>query len=75
MQENVFVAIARTAAWREPETISDNAPTVSCVFRESSTINLVVADLLRIYALHNQHHALTPSVFYHLDDYNTMVDD
>ena len=44
-------------------------------FRESSTINPVVAELLRIRSLVNRQFCVTPSVFYHPGHLNTMADD
>ena len=54
---------------------SDNTPTVSWSTREASTINLVVADLLRIHALHSRKLFLNNSIFYHLGKENSMADD
>ena len=53
LQEATFPFIFPSPVWRAPFTGSDNTPTVAWSFRESSTINLVVADLLRIRALVN----------------------
>ena len=49
-------------------------PTVAWYFRESSTINPVVADLLIIWALMNRQFCITPSVFYHPGHLNTMAE-
>ena len=52
----------------------DNTPTVYWSTWEAFTINLVVADLLRIRALHLKHSPLNPSVFYHPGQENRMAD-
>ena len=54
---------------------SDNTPTVSWSTCEASMINLVVADLLCIRALHSRNFFLNPSVFYHPGKENCMADD
>ena len=75
LQEATFPFVSKDAAWRAPSTGSDNTPTVAWSFRESSTVNPVVADLLRIRSLVNRQFCLTPSVFYHPGQLNTMADD
>ena len=59
LQEATFPFICPSPAWRAPFTGSDNTPTVAWYFRESSTINPVVADLLRIWALVNRQFCIT----------------
>ena len=54
---------------------SDNTPTVSWSTKEVSTINPVVADLIRIHALHSRQFFINPSIFYHLGIKNCMADD
>ena len=49
--------------------------TVAWTFREASTVNPVVADLLCLRSLVNRQFKITPSVFYHLGTQNTMADD
>ena len=63
---------ARMAA---PCSVSYNTPTASWRTGEASTIYPVVANLIRIRALHLRHFSLNPSVFYHPEQYNYMVDD
>ena len=53
---------AKISAYRSG---SDNTPTVSWSIQEASTINLVVADLLRVRMLHSRYFFLNPLVFYH----------
>ena len=74
LQEATFPFICPSPAWRALLTGSDNTPTVAWSFWESSTINPVVADLLRIRALVNRQFCITPSVFYHPGHLNTMAD-
>ena len=50
-------------------------PTVAWMFHETSTINLVVADLLCLRSLLNQQFNITLSVFYHPGPKNNMADD
>ena len=71
---NLLAAVpeARLAA---PRSGSDNTPTVSWSTKEASTINLVVADLLCLRALHSRQFFLYPSVFYHPGIENCMADD
>ena len=64
-EEATFPFICPSPAWRAPFTGSDNTTTVAWSFRESSTINPVVADLLIIQSLVNRQFCITPSVFYH----------
>ena len=61
--------------WHAPVTGSDNTPTVSWSFKEASTINPVVADLLRVRSIINRNACITPSVCYHPGIENTMADD
>ena len=61
--------LARPVHWKQ------HFPTVAWSFWESSTINPVVADLLRIWSLANRKFCITPSVFYHTGHLNTMEDD
>ena len=75
LQEATFPFICPSPAWRAPFTGSNNNPTVAWYFRESSTINPVVADLLRIRFLVNRQFCITPFVFYRPGHLNTMVDD
>ena len=56
-------------------TGSDNIPTLSWCFREASTVNSIVADLLRVHAETNSGALLTLSVFYQPGPLNTMLDD
>ena len=75
LQESCFLLACSRHAWHAPSTGSDNTPTVSWCFRKSSTVNLVVADLLHVGAEMNSRSLLTPSVFYHPGPLNTMADD
>ena len=75
LQETTFPFICTSPAWRAPFTGSDNTPTVAWSFSESSTINPVVADFLRIRSLVKRQFCITPSVFYHPSHLNTMSDD
>ena len=54
---------------------SYNIPTISCSMREASTINLVVADLLHISALHYHPFFLNSFVLYHLGQDSFMAYD
>ena len=73
-QEATFPLICSKFRWRSPAIGSDNTPTVSWSFKEASTINPVVAALLRIRAIANFASSRLPSVFYHPGDLNTMAD-
>ena len=75
LQEATFPFICPSPAWGAPFTGSDNTPTVAWSFGVSSTINPVVVDLLRIRALVYRQFCITPSVFYHPGNLNTMADD
>ena len=75
LKEATFPFMCTIPAWRDPFTGSDNTPIVAWSFRESSTINPVVADLLRIRYLVNRKFCITPSVLYHPGPLNTMADD
>ena len=75
LQESCFPLACSRHAWPAPSTVSDNTPTVSWRFREASTVNPVVADLLRVRAEINSRAMLTPSFFYHPGPLNTMADD
>ena len=58
-----------------PRSGLDNTPTVLCSMREASMINPVVADFLRIRALHSRQFFFNPSVLYHPGQENCMADD
>ena len=58
-----------------PRLGSDNTPTISWSMREESMINPVVADLLRICALHSKKFFLNPYVLYHPIQENCIADD
>ena len=58
-----------------PRSGSDNTPTVSWITQEASTTNPMVADLLRIRALHSLQFCFNPSIFYHSVQEDHMVDD
>ena len=75
LQESCSPLACSRHAWHAPLTGSNNTPTVSWCFREASTVNPVVADLLRIRSEMNSRALLTPSVFYHPGPLNTMADD
>ena len=53
----------------------DNTPVILWITQEASTINLVVADLLRICAIHYINLILNLYVFYSLGQENCMEDD
>ena len=57
-----------------PRSGSDNTLTISWSTHEASMINPVVADLLRIRALHSRKFLLNPSVFNHPSQENCMAD-
>ena len=75
LHEACFPSVCVSPHWHAPATGSDNTPTVSWAFKESSTINPVVAELLRIRSEQNRLSKITPSVFYHPGSENTMADD
>ena len=52
----------------------DNTPTVSWSTKEASTINPVVADLIRLHTLHLRQFFINRSVIYHPEIKNTMAD-
>ena len=62
LQEATFHLVSLAPAWRAPSTGSDNTPTVSWTFKEASTINPVVANLLRIRSITNRAAHITPSL-------------
>ena len=75
LQESSFPLACSRDAWHAPLTGSGNTPAVSWCFRESSTLNLVMADLLCVRSEMNSRALLTPPFFYHPGTLNTMVDD
>ena len=50
-QDAIFPFVRTNPTWWDPFTGSNNSPTVAWMFREASTINPVVADLLRLRSL------------------------
>ena len=75
LQEATFPFVSANPEWRAPFTVSDNMTTVAWTFREASTVNPVVADLIRLRSLVNYQFKITPSVLYHPGPQNTMADD
>ena len=75
LQESCFPAVCSTHLWHVLATGSDNTPPISWTFHEASTVNPVVADLLRLRSSHNRASCLSPSVFYHPGQDNVMADD
>ena len=63
LHEATLLAAVPEARRAAPRSGSDNTPTVSWSTREASTINPVVADLLRLRALHSRQFFINPSVF------------
>ena len=63
LQEATFLEAFSKACMAAPRSGSDNTPTVSWSTREASMIKPVVADLLRICALHSIKFLLNPSIF------------
>ena len=61
--EATLLAAVPTARMAAPCSGLDNMPTFSLIVLEALTINLLVADLLRIYLLHSIQFFLNPSVF------------
>ena len=53
LQEATFTFVSTNLTWRDLFTGSDNMPTVDWTFWEAYTVNLVVADLLRLRYLVN----------------------
>ena len=75
LQEAKFPFVSANPTWQDPFTGSDNTPTADWTFREASTVNPVVADLLRLRSLVHCHLNISSSVFYHPGTQNTMADD
>ena len=75
LQETTLLKAVPKACMVAPRSGSDNTLTVSWSMCEASMINPVVADLLRIRALHSRKLFLNPSVFYHMGQENCMADD
>ena len=75
LQETTFPFVSTNPTWRAPFTGSDNATTIAWTFWGASTVNPVVADLLRLQSLVNFQFNIPPSVFYHPGTQNTMADD
>ena len=75
LKDYCFPLVCSRPDWHTPLTGSDNTPTVSWCFREASTTNPIVSDLLRICAETNSGALLTPSLFYQPGPLNIMVDD
>ena len=75
LQEVTLLKSVPKARMAVPRSGPDNTPTVSWSTREASMINLVIADILRICALHSIKLFLNPSIFYHPGQENCMSDD
>ena len=75
LHEATLLASATEARMTTPRPGLDNTPIVSWSMKEASTINPVVAELLRLRALHSRQFFLRPSVFYHPGIENRMADD
>ena len=75
LHEATLLAAVPEARLAAPRSGSDNTPTVSWSTKEASTINPVVADLLRLCALHSRQFFINPSVFNHPGIENRMADD
>ena len=63
LHEATLLAAVPEARLAAPRSGFDNTPTVSWSTKEASTINMVVADLLCLNALHSRQFFLNPSVF------------
>ena len=63
LQEATLLKVSPKACMDPPHSGSDNTPTVSWSTHKSSTINLVVADLIRIHALNSRKFFMNPYVF------------
>ena len=74
LQVSYFPIISPCPNWHVPLMGSNNTPTVSWCFRKASTVNPIVANLLRIRAETNGGALLTPSVFYQPGPLKIMVD-
>ena len=70
----IFVVVP-AVRMSEPDSGLDNTPTISWSTREASTINLVVADLLRIHTLRSRKISLDSSIFYHPLQESFIMDD
>ena len=75
LQEAILLEAVPKASMTAPCSCSDNTPTFFWSTHEASMINSVVADLLRIRALHSRKFFFNPSVFYHTNQENCMADD
>ena len=75
LQEATLLEAVLKASTAAPRSGSDNTPTVSWRTHEALMINLVVADLLHIRALHSRKFFLGPFIFYHLVQENYIADD
>ena len=64
LQKSCFSIAFSRPTWHAPMTGSDNTPSVSWCFREASTVNPIVADLLCVRAEMNSGALLTLPVFY-----------
>ena len=64
LHKAALLGVGPDANMAAPRSGLDNTPTVSWSTWETSTINPVVVDLIRIRALHSQIFFLYPSVFY-----------
>ena len=75
IQESVLPAIIKAPVWWTPTSGSYNTSTIAWTFKEDSTINPIIYELLRIFSSQKLHHSLSPSIFYHPGLLNTMADD
>ena len=75
LQESTFPFIIANPEWWAPFAGSNNTPNVAWTFWETSTVNPVVANLLRLRSLVNLQFNITPSVFYRPGPQTTMAND
>ena len=75
LHEATLLVVVPEARLSAPCSGSDDTTTVSWSMKEASTINMVVAELLRLRALHSRQFFLNPSIFYHPGIENRMADD
>ena len=75
LRKATLLVAVPTVRMTVPRSGSNNTPTFPWSMQEASTVNPVLAGLLRIHALHSRKFFFNPSIFYHPGQENCMADD
>ena len=75
LHEDTFPEMCKSTKCRIHITGSDNNQTIAWTFKEATSVNLMMTDLLRICSIVNTNSFIAPTVFYHPGTLSTVVDD